>query len=173
MWLDRLSGQSTPSPSPPPIQKRSYSPAPGRSSHLAPVTAIRPPYGPRTSSLGIGSRPNNSSTPLNSPRVPNGSSLRQQIVPPTDNADPLDALRNVLGKKLDNVVDGQVDGPDTTRGQKPPHLVEDVDFDGLSLHTFAESVSQEETENSQCFTTQTVEECEYVYPSTLCFFSLD
>ncbi|KAL9003580.1 MAG: hypothetical protein Q9188_003561 [Gyalolechia gomerana] len=140
MWLDRLSGQSTPSPSPPPIQKRSYSPAPGRSSHLAPVTAIRPPYGPRTSSLGIGSRPNNSSTSLNSPRLPNGSSLRQQIVPPTDNADPLDVLRNVLGKKLDNLVDGQVDGADTTRSQKPPHLVEDVDFDGLSLHTFAESL---------------------------------
>ncbi|KAL9027666.1 MAG: hypothetical protein Q9196_003843 [Gyalolechia fulgens] len=159
MWLDRLSGHSTSSPSPPPVQKRS-SRGPGRSSHLAPVTAIRPPYGPRTSSLGIGSRPSNSTTSLNSPGLPYGSSLRQQIVPPTDIADPLDVLKNILGKELDNVVNGQVDGDDATTSQKPAHLVEDVDFGGLSLHTFAENASQEENGNPQHFITQTFEEYE-------------
>lgn len=160
MWLDRLSGQSTPSPSSPPAQKRSYSPAPVRSSHLAPATATRPPFGSRTSSLGIGSRQNNSTTSLTLSRLPNGSSLRQQIIPPPNITDPLDVLRDVLGKTLDNGANGQVDGENSARNQKPALFVGDVDFGGMSLHAFAESEEQEETEESQHFTSQTVEEYE-------------
>ena len=168
MWLDRLSGPSTPSSSPSPAQKRSYSPAPGRSSHLAPTTATRPPYGPRTSSLGLGSRlNNNSTTSLNSPRLPNGSSLRQQIVPHAEVADPLDVLEGVIGKKSKHAVNGHIDEHSPT-SQKPPQLVEDVDFDGLSLHAFAEGADQEETERSPPLTIQTTEECEYVYPLPHC-----
>ncbi|KAL8707296.1 MAG: hypothetical protein Q9225_007782, partial [Loekoesia sp. 1 TL-2023] len=160
MWLDRLSGHSTPSASPPPVQNRSHSPAPRHSSHLTPSTAACPPYGPRTSSLGLGSKPNNSTVSLNSPQLPNGSSLRQQIVPPADVADPLDVLETVLGKKSDVVVNGQVDEDGTTRSQKPLRLMEDVDFDGLSLHAFAESAGQEEREGSRHFAAQTAEEYE-------------
>ncbi|KAL8939882.1 MAG: hypothetical protein Q9216_003103 [Gyalolechia sp. 2 TL-2023] len=160
MWLDRLSGQSTPSPSPPSVQKRSYSPATGRSTHLAPTNAIRPPYGPRTSSLNIGTRPNSSTTSLNSSRLPNGSSLRQEIIPPTDINDPVDVLKNVLGKKLDNAINGKVDGDDSATSQKPPQLVEHVDFGELSLHAFAESSHKEEDEGSQYLTSQSVEEYE-------------
>lgn len=69
-------------------------------------------------------------------------------------------LRDVLGKTLDNGANGQVDGENSARNQKPALFVGDVDFGGMSLHAFAESEEQEETEESQHFTSQTVEEYE-------------
>lgn len=165
MWLDRLSGQSTPSASPPPGLSRAFSPAPHRSSHLAPGPAARPTYGPRTSSLGLSSKANISTTSLNSPRLPNGSSLRQQISPPADVTDPLDALETLLGTKSARVVNGVEDWDVTSSVQKPQHLAEDIDFDGLSLHAFADRGGQGETKKPLHFSTQTVEECEYVCPA--------
>ncbi|KAL8829654.1 MAG: hypothetical protein Q9170_006072 [Blastenia crenularia] len=160
MWLYPLSGPSTPSPSPPPVQKRSYSPAPSRSSHLAPAAVTRPTFGPRTSSLNLGARPSTSSTSLNGPRLPNGSSLRQQIVPPTDIPDPLDVLQSVFGKRSDNTVNGRVGEGSAAKSQEPADLAEDIDFDGLSLHAFVESIGKEEAEDARHFTAQTVEEYE-------------
>ncbi|KAL9600049.1 MAG: hypothetical protein Q9219_003419 [cf. Caloplaca sp. 3 TL-2023] len=160
MWLDRLSGTSTPSPSPPPIQKRAYSPAPSRSNHLAPIAASRPSYGPRASSLGIGSRFNSSTTSLNSPRLPNGSSLRQQIVPPPDVPDPVDVLKDIFGKDSGKITNEHTNQHDSGKVQSPPDLVENVDFGGLSLHAFAEDEGQKDTENADHYIGQTVEEYE-------------
>ncbi|KAL9594290.1 MAG: hypothetical protein Q9179_005461 [Wetmoreana sp. 5 TL-2023] len=160
MWLERLSGQSTPSASPPPFQKRSYSPAPRRSSHLAPSTAARPPYGPRTSSLGLEPRANNSVTSLNTLRLPNGSSLKQQIAPPPDVADPLDVLKDLLGKNSEPDVTGQEDRDGAPLNLRTSHLAEEVDFGGLSLHAFAESADPEETKEAHRSAAQTVEEYE-------------
>ncbi|KAL8732448.1 MAG: hypothetical protein Q9181_003944 [Wetmoreana brouardii] len=160
MWLERLSGQSTPSASPPPVQKRSYSPAPRRSSHLAPSTAARPPYGPRTSSLGLEPRANNSVTSLNSPRLPNGSSLKQQIAPPPDVTDPLDVLKDLLGKNSQRDITGQEDRDGTAPNLRTLHLAEKVEFGGLSLHAFAETAGLEETKEAHRSAAQTVEEYE-------------
>lgn len=165
MWLDRLSGQSTPSAPPPPAQQRSYSPAPRRSSHLAPSTAARPLYAPRTSSLGLGSKSNLSTTSLSSPRLPNGSSLKQQISHPANVTDPLEALDDVLGQWSDKVANRLGDQDGTTSVQRPPRLAEDIDFEGLSLYAFADRTSKEETKESRRLSAQTIEECEYVCPA--------
>ncbi|KAL8761491.1 MAG: hypothetical protein Q9184_002401 [Pyrenodesmia sp. 2 TL-2023] len=158
MWLDRLSGQSTPSAPPAPAQSRSYSPAPRRSSHLPPGPPTRPAYGPRTTSLGLSSKANFSTNSLNSPRLPNGSSLRQQLSPPADVIDPLGVLKDILGKQSDKVVNGSEDGDSSTIVQKPPHVAEDIDFEGLSLHAFVDRASQQETKKVHQFAAQTVEE---------------
>ncbi|KAL8967407.1 MAG: hypothetical protein Q9183_002931 [Haloplaca sp. 2 TL-2023] len=161
MWLDRLSGQSTPSASPTPPQKRSYSPAPHRSSNLAPTNAIRPPYGPRTSSLGLVSKANTSTASLNSPQLPHGSSLRQQISPPpADVTNPLDVLEQLLGKRTDRRSPKTKDSDGAVAARKPLELEEDIDFDGLSLHTFAENDGRQGANEARPPAAQTVEEYE-------------
>ncbi len=167
MWLERLSGQSTPSASasPLPAQQRSYSPAPRRSSHLAPNNTPRPSYGPRTSSLGLVSRVNSSTTSLDSPHLVNGSSLRQEIAAPADVVDPVDALEVLLGKRKAKSGDGQGNRDSVTIDQRPTNLDMDIDFQALSLDAFASETSQERVEEPRRHTSQTVEECEYVCPS--------
>ncbi|KAL9031446.1 MAG: hypothetical protein Q9180_006805, partial [Flavoplaca navasiana] len=142
MWLERLSGQSTPS-APSSTQTRSYSPAPRRSSHLAPNNNPRPTYNARTSSLGLVSRANSSTTSLNSPQLANGSSLRQEITAPSDVVDPLDALATILGKKNDKSGDGQEGREDVALDQRPASLEVDIDFEGLNLDAFARDAGQE------------------------------
>ena len=163
MWLERLSGQSTPS-APSSAQTRSYSPAPRRSSHLAPNNNPRPTYNARTSSLGLISRVNSSTTSLNSTQLANGSSLRQEITAPSDVVDPLDALAILLGKKNDKSGDGQEDREDAALNQRPASLEVDIDFKGLDLDAFARDAGQECLEQPRRFANQIVEECEYVYP---------
>ncbi|KAI4250279.1 MAG: hypothetical protein LQ352_005398, partial [Teloschistes flavicans] len=160
MWLERLSGQPTPSASTATDQLRSSSPAPHRSSHLAPRIAARPPYGPRTSSLGLGSQANTSTHSLNSPKLPNGSSLKQQIAPPPDFVDPLHALRDLIGQASDLELDVGNDIGAGALESKPSLLLEDVDFGGLSLHAFADNSDQEEPKEAYRSATQTVEEYE-------------
>ncbi|KAL9012713.1 MAG: hypothetical protein Q9173_002542 [Seirophora scorigena] len=150
MWLDRLSGQSTPSDSP----------APRRLNPLAPNTTARPAYGPRTSSLGLSSRANLSTTSLNSPRLPNASSLRQQLSPPADVADPLIVLQDILENRPKSVNIALNDHDGSTYAQKPPHLADDVDFEGLSLQAFADTSNHDETTESVQASTQTAEEFE-------------
>ncbi|KAL8960682.1 MAG: hypothetical protein Q9193_002656 [Seirophora villosa] len=150
MWLDRLSGQSNPSDSP----------APRRLNHLTPNTTTRPAYGPRTSSLGLGSRANLSTTSLNSPRLPNASSLRQQLSPPADVADPLIVLQDILGKRSESVNIAPNDYDGSRNAQKPPDLADDVDFEGLSLQAFADTSNHDETTESVQASTQTAEEFE-------------
>ena len=165
MWLDRFSGHSTPSGSPPPPQQRSYSPGPRRPTHLVPGPAQRPGFSPRTSSLSIALNSNASTASLTSTsRLTNGSALKQQITPPPDVADPLEVLEKVVGLSLhgDGVSNGISDNSVVL--DKPTSLVENIDFDGLSLHDFAQGDSNGvDGDAEQRYTEQPVEECEYVY----------
>ncbi|KAL8814035.1 MAG: hypothetical protein Q9223_006712 [Gallowayella weberi] len=149
-----------PSNSPLPTQQRSNSPAPRRSSHLAPNNISRPSYGPRTSSIGLGSRPNNSTTSLNPPQLPNGSSLRQEITAPADVEDPLDALERLLGRRKEKVAGVQENGDITARIQKISDPDADIEFGGLTLAAFAGDGAQAEWQDLRRSTAQTVEEYE-------------
>ena len=164
MWgLDRFSGHSTPSGSSPP-QSRSYSPAPRRPSHLGPSLAARPPHSPRSSSYVASSRYNSSTTSLNSPRLPNGSGLKQQITPPADFTDPLQLLEELIGRPIS--VDNEEHGDDNQAHlEKPAELVEDVEFRGRSIQDFLEGENEclgIRSLDSYEDTTQSVMECEYV-----------
>lgn len=168
MWLDRFSGHSTPSGSPPPPQQRSYSPGlrrPTRPTHLAPGPAQRPGFSPRTSSLSVAVNSNASTTSLASTsRLTNGSALKQQITPPPNVADPLDVLEEVVGLSLHrrNASNGLSD--DSNFLNKPTSLIEIIEFDGLSLHDFARAeVDGVRGGEKQQYAVQPVEECEYVY----------
>lgn len=165
MWLDRFSGHSTPSGSPPPPQQRSYSPGPRRPTHLAPALAQRPGFSPRTSSLSIAVNSNASTTSLASTsRLTNGSALKQQITPPPDAADPLDVLEKVVGLSLHRKNAGNGLSDNDTIFNKPTSLVEVIEFDGLSLHDLAQAEADGAGDvEEQHYIVQPVEECEYVY----------
>ena len=163
MWLDRLSGHSTLSSSPPP-HNRSYSPASRRPSHLAPAAANRPAFSPRSSSLNVSAKFNSSSTSLNSPRLPNGSGLKQQITPPVDYTDPLKVLEDIIGSPIQK---DSIDLDSDERGNeagKPPELVADIEFNGLGLHEFLQLEDQSADTELDYDSAQTDQECEYVSP---------
>ena len=168
MWgLDRFSGHSTPSGSPPP-QNRSLSPAPRRPSHLGPGLATRPPHSPRSSSLNVSSKFTSSSTSLNSPRLPNGSSLKQQISPPTDFTDPVKLLEEIIGRPISNGDERETGDGRAAPLEKPTALVEDVDFNGQSIHDFLKDEDERHGTGdfeSSGATAQSAMECEYVYSS--------
>ena len=164
MWLDRFSGNSTPSGSPPPPQNRSYSPTPSRPSHLA-SEPRRPSFTPRSSSLNPGSRLNQPTNPQTLSRLPNGTSLKQQIRPPAETTDSLKVLEEII----DRPVQQEVLGNGTTNGsvelERPSQLSEDIDFNGLSLQAFGEATDRETFTrglDGPRVSAQTVEECEYV-----------
>lgn len=164
MWLDRFSGNSTPSGSPPPPQNRSYSPGPRRPTHLAPESR-RPSFSPRSSSLNPGPRLNQSAISLNSARLPNGSNLKQQVPLPADFADSLKVLEDIIGRPVPKEVLENGTADDYAEVDRPSQLSEDVDFDGLSLQAFAEAANAETMNggsDDQLISAQTVEECEYV-----------
>ena len=154
MWLDRLSGHSTPSITPP--QYRSQSPAPRRPNHLAPATASRPGLSPRSSSLNV-AKFNASTTSLSSPRLLNGSGLKQQIAPPEDYRDPLKVLEDIIGKPL------RTESPHDANDDvlEKPEVLEAIDFGGLGLDDFLHGenhTSVAETDGA----IQSAKECEYV-----------
>ncbi|CZR62370.1 related to SAC2 protein [Phialocephala subalpina] len=161
MWLDRLSGHSTPaatpSGSPPPPANRAYSPAPRRQSHLAPASAAqRPGFNPRSSSLSINSNDSTTSL-LSSSRKPNGSGLKQSVTAP-DVADPLEVLEKLLGPE-GNAPD--VSKPKSTvNGTRAAEYDdnEDLDFEGLSLRELASRKFT--SEEGTVYTAQTTEEFE-------------
>lgn len=158
MWLDRLSGKDSNSGSPPPPQNRSYSPR--RPSHLGPGAATRPGFSPRSSSLQLGSKSNTSTTSINSFRVPNGSTLKQQITPPADVTNPLEVLAEIVGGSLD-VQHLQDEKNEEDLSTRPSFLVEEVEFNGLGIYEFIPEV--EERGDGSNIVTQAVDECEYVY----------
>ncbi|KAG9231395.1 Sac2 family-domain-containing protein [Amylocarpus encephaloides] len=140
MWLDRLSGHSTPaatpSGSPPPSTRRAYSPAPRRSSNLAPPsTAQRPGFNPRSSSLSLTS--NDSTTSLLSFRRPNGSTLKQSATT-VDTPNPLEVLNKLIHGGGQGLA-----ATDTTEDNH--ESLEDfeleLDFGGLSLREIVEEES--------------------------------
>lgn len=167
MWLDRFSGNSTPSGFPTPPHNRSYSPAPRRPTGPGHGGSSRPSFGPRTSSLGLNARAKLSTNSLNSSKLPNGSALRRQISPPTESADALEILGKLIGKSLEgesngDTQDGLVRG-DSLSG-RPSDLQEEIDFGGESLEDFAQASPYEAqySERGSRIHIQTVEECEYV-----------
>ena len=94
----------------------------------------------------------------------NGSTLKHEVTPPADFPDPLEVLEKVLGRtlQLDNKIDGAPSG--YTSPEKPPELLKEVDFGGLSLEAFAQDMDLESEKNEvdTRMAAQTVEECEYV-----------
>ncbi|KAH8700458.1 Sac2 family-domain-containing protein [Talaromyces proteolyticus] len=129
MWLDRLSAHSTPSGTPPPINRHA-SPS-QRSPRPRAAQAFRPGLHPRSSSTSLLLTPNDSTTSLpntskNPPNVPARSLLSR--TPPAETASPVDVLNGIIGKKAS---DRQGDIL-----EKPPQLVEAIDFGNLSLEEF-------------------------------------
>ena len=161
MWLDRFSGHSTPSESPPP-QNRPYSPAPRRPNGLVPTGTARPPFGPRISSLNLDPRANLSTSSVNSQ------------TPPADLTDPLEALEAIVGRSIpaDRARDGVFH--DESSRARPRELVEAVDFGGLSLDDFARSCMHDPDAVSAKIGIgmQTLEQSEYVasFQSLSCLF---
>lgn len=162
MWLDRLSGHSTPaatpSASPPPPAHRSYSPAPRRPSNLAPSSAAqRPAFNPRSSSLSLISNDSTTSL-LSSSRRPNGSGLKQSVTAVVA-PDPLEVLERLLGsegkeKRYSKATNG-VSGKNTVDYDFEAEL----DFDGLSLRQLVEGKLS--ATQGDIYPTQTVEECTF------------
>lgn len=156
MWLDRFSGKDTTSGSPPP-QNRSYSPR--RPSHLGPGAATRPSFSPRSSSLQLGLKSNASTTSISSSRIPNGSTLKQQITPPADVADPLEVLAEIVGGTLPrDGLENEIKEADVS--MRPSILVEKVEFNGLGLDEFVQEVGNKGDGSNSV--SQAVDECEYV-----------
>ena len=164
MWLDRLSGHSTPtatpSGSPPPPANRSYSPASRRPSHLAPTSAAqRPGFNPRSSSLSVASNDSTTSL-LASSRRPNGSGLKQSVTV-EDGPNPLEVLGKLLGREGKGV--GTLSKP-VIEVNGSSNTTEDdfelgLDFGGLSLREVA--TAEPNANKEHVYTTQTVEKCTY------------
>jgi vacuolar protein sorting-associated protein 52 len=161
MWLDRLSGHSTPgvtpSASPPPPANRSYSPAARRPSHLAPTSAPhRPSFSPRSSSLSLNSNDSTTSL-LASSRRPNGSSLKQSVTV-ADAPDPLKVLERLLGSEANRVPSKSEFGADGTKCSTEGASEGELDFEGLSLRALASDEGSSSKE-AHSYTTQTIDEC--------------
>lgn len=147
MWLDRLSGHSTPaSAGSPPPANRSYSPAPRRQSNLGPSSALqRPGFNPRSSSLSLIS--NDSTTSLLASRRPNGSNLKRTATT-VDAPNPLDILDKIVGNDT-------LSARKTLIEQEAAEDYElELDFDGLGLHEIAE-----DQRTSGGIVPQSLEEC--------------
>lgn len=95
----------------------------------------------------------------NAPRLPHGSSLRNEIRNPTpDNvADPLEVLSDILGRPLK---------PKTTNGEaqdgpQAPELIANIDFGDLSLEEFVKQGDKEQDQipDVHSYTVRSIEEC--------------
>ncbi len=176
MWLDRLSGHTTPaatpSASPPPVASRPYSPAPRRSGHLGPQSAVqRSGFNPRSSSLSLHSNDSTTSL-LSSSKRPNGSTLKQSVIA-EDVPSPLAVLESLLGaegKEQANAVKAQhgVNG----FGTDDEDFENELDFEGLSLREFA-SRSFPPTPEGYVNTTQSIEECMFTSWVSCSYANLD
>ncbi|TKX25153.1 hypothetical protein C1H76_2645 [Elsinoe australis] len=135
MWLDRLSGQSTPSISPVPWN-RSASPAPGRSSlHLNRNAAnLRRPELPQRVSSWSGLVNGSSESLPSNAREQTRSSLRNQLnANSAPIANPLDVLSRILNSSEVSLQDAEGLSSDSVLGD----VSTDFDFGGLSLQEFA------------------------------------
>ncbi|KAK1149341.1 Vacuolar protein sorting-associated protein 52 [Aspergillus melleus] len=146
MWLDRISGHSTPSG--PQADSRSNSPLPRRSSsRLSPYAqSARPTSSTRQgSSLSVLVTPSGSNVSLPATVRGDGSVLTQSAARsrPSDVADPLQVLNGIIGKQNENTLQTDKLTPSSAVIiGKPSTLVEDIDFNGLSLEDFAAAESE-------------------------------
>lgn len=166
MWLDRLSGHSTPSATPP--HSRSFSPASRRTSHLAPQAAAqRPGFNPRSSSLSLVSNDSTTSL-LGNARKVNGSGLKQSATVP-DYPEPLEVLEKLLGSET-QTTDGSNNGQNEDTVQETGNSEDEFDFEGLSLSEFL-NAGISENSDSLVYKSQTVDECKYTHVEALILFS--
>ena len=145
MWLNRYSGQSSPStPSPAPQR---------RPSHLAPnPLPQRPGLTPRASSLSLLINGSTDSLPPEA-RQSNGSSLRFQVDSSSSEpvTDPLDALHGILAtSRVPHAVrESVLDEP----------ALDHVDFGDLSLQEFAADDGQSSLAHHDEPSSPSFEEC--------------
>lgn len=135
MWLDRMSGHSTPSA--PPFDSRGSSPIPRRSSHLSPVPqSNRPGSNRQGSSLSVLLTPNDSNTSL--PATARGANGRTNTTKnrPSNVTDPFEVLKGIIGKRKGEIPDATASNAASISKTKPPRLVEAIDFGRLSLEGF-------------------------------------
>lgn len=161
MWLDRFS--NNPTPDSPPSQSRASFQQIRRPSQQGLAASLRPGPSPRASSLQLG-KYNNSTTSLNSPRLlPNGSSLKQELVPPPDDTNTLAVLEGIVGKALSESAKSEGNGPEADSEIKPAEVVGDIDFGGLSLRAFAHGPDDIRQGGEDADTSAMgIVECEYV-----------
>lgn len=144
MWLDRISGHSTPAGPQP--DSRSNSPLPRRSSsRLSPYAQQNSRPGPSrpASFLSVLLTPSDSTSSLPATARGDGSAFKQNAVGgrPSDVADPLEVLNGILGKqRTENRNSDASLRPEADT--KPAQLVEDIDFEGLSLEEFVAKQDQ-------------------------------
>lgn len=130
-WLERFSGQSTPSATP----NRFPSPAPRRSIQLGPNSFPgRPGLTPRTSSLSAASFGTSSGSLSPTARVPNGSSVKGVLAgsPAAGAPDLVDVLESIFGPAATQGLDEAFNGV-----ARPENFVHEVGFGDLSLEEFA------------------------------------
>lgn len=134
MWLDRFSGQSTPTGNNSP--NRHPSPAPRRTSHLAPGSRTGLGLQPNRSNLSLDLSTNASSVSLGSPtKAVNGSALRYEQKPPPDVEDPVSVLKDILVLNGDDVA--STFAPDISVSALVAEK-ENIDFGGMSLQDFVQ-----------------------------------
>ncbi|KAL3478796.1 Sac2 family-domain-containing protein [Aspergillus californicus] len=162
MWLDRIAGHSTPSG--PQLDSRGPSPIPQRpSSYLSPNRQnSRPGLSRPGSSLSALVSPNASTASLPTvARIPEESTLKQDATArnrPSDVADPLDVLNGIIRKRNgEPKADSSVQ--DSAPEVKPTKLVEDIDFEGLSLEEFVQK-SEPARRADTDVSTQTIQQFE-------------
>lgn len=162
MWLDRLSGHSTPSGSPSPYNNRNYSPHSRRPSHLSPnPPSNRPGINPRSSSLSLLSIPNDSTASLpGTARASNGASQKQGTSSsrPPGVPDPIDVLNAIIGKRSDESGGTGLDA-EAEPAEKPAQLVETIDFEGLSLEEFISKKDETNVFLKSEAGAQTIQQC--------------
>lgn len=156
MWLDRLSGHSAPSGTPPPFPNRHPSPnhRPSRTSSQS----YRPSLHPRSSSTSLLLTPNDStvSLPTTTRHVSNGAPQRSVFVrtPSSEVTNPLEVLNSIIGKKTADELTEAV-------AEKPAELVETIDFGDLSLEEFMTRGQESGSLLSSEAGVGTIEQCGY------------
>jgi vacuolar protein sorting-associated protein 52 len=154
MWLDRLAGQTNPSPSSSQPGSRPYSPLPRRtSSSLSPyITSQKSGHTPRGSSISLVSNDSNTSLLAGSRKV-NGSGLKQsQTV--DSGPDSLEILEKLLGTKVTKTHSSSSAALAITADD----LELDFDFSGLTLQELANHQTLGKR-GPKGYKSQTIEDC--------------
>ncbi|KAE8367219.1 Sac2 family-domain-containing protein [Aspergillus caelatus] len=162
MWLDRMSGHSTPSG--PQIDSRSNSPLPRRStSRLSPYAQNSRPQPSRPgSSLSNLLTPSDSTTSLSATQRADGTTVKQfpAKTRPSNVADPLDALNDIIGKRKEKLAEAESPVLSSTLEIKPSQLVAEIDFGDLSLEEFVTKPDEPRRATNNDVGAQTIQQFE-------------
>ncbi|KAE8339803.1 hypothetical protein BDV24DRAFT_152411 [Aspergillus arachidicola] len=162
MWLDRMSGHSTPSG--PQIDSRSNSPLPRRStSRLSPYAQNSRPQPSRPgSSLSNLLTPSDSTTSLSATQRADDTALKQfpAKAQPSNVADPLDVLNDIIGKRKEKLEGAESPVLSSTLKTKPSQLVAEIDFGDLSLEEFVTKPNEPRRATNSDVGAQTIQQFE-------------